>query len=165
MNIDMILETMGRCRVRALLIGGVNFMFRHKPVLTYDIDLWVDDTPENRLRCEQALAELKAEWGHTEADWAPVASRTPGWLGQQSIFCVSSPHGAIDLFRSVRGLPDFETCFGRAIHERTASGVFYDGLSDADMLACQRALAASDRKLDRMQVLEAALRTERNNPG
>ena len=49
MNVDRILETFNRHEVAWLLIGGMNFLLRHKPVLTFDVDLWVDDTVQNRL--------------------------------------------------------------------------------------------------------------------
>jgi hypothetical protein len=38
MNIDHILQTFNTCEVDYLLIGGMNFLLRHEPVLTYDID-------------------------------------------------------------------------------------------------------------------------------
>ena len=50
MNIDEILATMNRHGCQFLLIGGMNFMLRHQPILTYDVDLWVEDSDENRRR-------------------------------------------------------------------------------------------------------------------
>ena len=101
MNVDHILETLNGHQVAYILIGGMNFLLRHTPVLTYDVDLWIDDTPENLDRCEKALGELQAEWGATDNDWGPVSSKTPGWLGSQAVFCLTSPHGAVDIFRLV----------------------------------------------------------------
>jgi hypothetical protein len=81
MNADQILTTMNQFGVAYLLIGGMNFLLRHEPsLLTYDVDLWIENTPENRKRCESALAALDAEWGATDADWGPVAQRQSGWL-------------------------------------------------------------------------------------
>jgi hypothetical protein len=68
MNVDRILETFNRQQVAYLLIGGMNFLLGHKPVLTYDVDLWVEDTEENLRRCEAALAELDAEWRRTAGE-------------------------------------------------------------------------------------------------
>jgi len=104
MDVDQILETFNRRRVDYLLIGGVNFLLRHAPVLTFDVDLWIEDSAENRRRCETALGQLRAEWGAAENDWGPVAEKTPGWLDRQGVFCLTSPHGAIDVFRAVKGL-------------------------------------------------------------
>ena len=41
MHIDHILKVMNDSGVKYLVIGGVNFLLQHKPVLTFDIDLWI----------------------------------------------------------------------------------------------------------------------------
>jgi len=140
-----------------MLIGGVNFLLRHKPVLTFDVDFWIEDTAENRSLCEEALAELKAEWGRTDSDWRPVASLAKGWLSQQHVYCLTSPHGAIDVFRSVQGLSDWDKAFAVSVSGTTASGTVYAGLSDADMLECQLSLPLESRKDDRIKELQKAM--------
>jgi len=109
MNIDHILSTLNKHEVAYVLIGGMNFLLRHAPVLTYDVDVWIDDEPANRERCETALSELQAEWGPSDNDWIPVAARKPGWLETQALYCLMSPYGAIDVFRSVKGLECWTT--------------------------------------------------------
>ncbi len=80
MNIDRILDELNRHKVAYILIGGVNYLLRHKPVLTFDIDIWIEDNPANRQRCQRALEELDAEWGLTDDQCAPYASiRKIGW--------------------------------------------------------------------------------------
>lgn len=101
MNIDLILGTFNRHGVDYLLLGGMNFFLRHQQVLTFDIDLWIEDVPANLRRCEAALAALDAEWGITDADWGLVAQKPAGWLDRQHVYSLHSPHGAIDIFRSV----------------------------------------------------------------
>ena len=59
MDVDLILQTFNAHRVDYLLIGGMNFLLFHEPVLTFDVDLWIDDAPENLRRAEQALGELR----------------------------------------------------------------------------------------------------------
>ena len=83
MNVDHILGTLNGHHVAYILIGGMNFLLRHAPVLTYDVDLWIEDTPENRDRCERALGELQAEWGASDRDWGPVAAKAEGWLASR----------------------------------------------------------------------------------
>lgn len=136
----------------------MNFLLRHKPVLTYDVDLWVEDREENLRRCEAALAALEAEWGGSDADWGKVAQRASGWLGTQSVFCLTSPHGAIDIFREVRGLRNWREARGRALNERTTSGIPYWGLADEDMLRCQQVLDEPHRNRDRIATLQEALK-------
>lgn len=162
MNVDHILGTFNDCEVRYLLVGGMNFLLRHEPVLTFDVDLWVESSPGNLRRTERALSALEAQWGETDESWADVGSRASGWLGRQPMYCLTSPHGAIDIFLSVLGLDDWGACEARAVQEHTASAVPYLGLSDEDMLACQEALDAGERREDRMRVLKAAVEAKRN---
>ena len=157
MNTDHILSTLNRHEVAYMLIGGMNFLLRHAPVLTHDVDVWIDDEPANREHCEKALCELQAEWGQSDADWGPVAARKPGWLAVQGLHCLLSPHGAIDVFRSVKGLESWTTCRDAAQPERTPAGTAYLGLSDADMLRCQMVLDQGLQKLDRIRALRKAL--------
>jgi hypothetical protein len=156
MNVDHILRTFGDCGVEFLLIGGMNFLLRHEPVLTYDIDFWIQDTAANRARCDAALQHLDAAWGPTEQDWRPVAAQ-PGWLERQEVFCLTSSSGAIDIFRTVKGLPSWAECNARAHAGQTAGGVPYRGLCDEDMLACQLALPPADRRRSRVEALERSL--------
>jgi len=157
MNIDHILETFNTQRVAYLLIGGMNFLLRHAPVLTFDVDLWIEDTPENRRRCEPTLAELQAQWGTADADWGPVAEKRPGWLGRQAVFCLYSPFGAIDIFRALKGLESWAECRARSETCRTAAGVEFSALCDEDMLGCQLALPEEERNHERIRFLQQRL--------
>jgi hypothetical protein len=161
MNVDHILTTVNDCQVAYLLIGGMNFLLRHEPVLTFDGDLWIDDQPGNRRHCERALGVLEAEWGESDSDWGRVAERDAGWLDRQPVYCLNSPSGAIDIFRAVTGLPNWAACRAHASLDTTAGGVAYWGLSDRDMLQCQLALETHCRKHHRIASLERILR-ERN---
>lgn len=157
MDIDRMLAELNRAEVDCLLIGGVNFLLRHQPVLTFDVDVWIEPSAANRTRCEKALAAMEAEWGATEASWGPVAALPGGWLGGRPVHCLATAHGALDVFLSVRGLPDWAECAARAVSGETAGGVPYRGLCDADMLRCQQALPEGERKLDRIAVLRRAI--------
>jgi plasmid maintenance system antidote protein VapI len=44
--------------VRYLIVGGLAFIFHAKPRYTKDMDLWVENTPENIARANQALVEF-----------------------------------------------------------------------------------------------------------
>jgi hypothetical protein len=155
MNVDHILGTFNQHGVSYLLIGGMNFLLRHLPVTTYDVDLWIEDQPANRLQCEAALAALDAEWGQTDADWGPVARLPAGWLDRQGVYSLNSPHGAIDVFRSVHGLPDWPTVAARAIPESTQGGIAYHGICDEDMLQCQLALDPGAQNQTRVTYLRS----------
>ncbi len=106
MQIDVIqiLRALQAQDVEFMVIGGMHFLFRHEPILTYDLDIWIRDTAENRSRCHAALVELDASWGETEASWRPIAERSDDWLARQSVFSVLTEYGPLDIFRSVAGL-------------------------------------------------------------
>lgn len=158
MNVDRIFETMNRHGVRYLLVGGMNFMLRHEPILTFDVDFWIEDSDENRRRCEAALLELEATWGPTDDTWQPVGNFGPGWLDAKQVYCTLTPSGAVDIFRSIRGLTDWASCHQRAVNEETKGGAPYSALSDEDMLACQMALDEGERKQYRIDSLNAAIK-------
>ena len=146
MNIDNILREFNDNQVAYILIGGMNFLLRHAPILTFDIDIWIEDSAENRDRCEKALGSLDAEWGATDDDWGAVTAKPPGWLLRQMVFCLTSPSGSIDVFRAVKGLESWALCRNRAYPGKTSQGVPYWGLSDEDMLRSQTALDQSEQK-------------------
>lgn len=157
MNVDRILGALNEHGVAYMLIGGMNYLLRHEPVITLDVDLWIEDTADNRARCEEALKALDAEWGPTDDEWGAVARKTAGWLSSQPVFCLASPSGAIDVFRIVQGLESWSVCRERAVEGKTAAGVPYVGISDRDMLASQEALPASEQKPDRIRALRRLL--------
>jgi hypothetical protein len=162
MDLDRILSVFNAHQVDYVLIGGMNFLLRHQPVLTYDVDLWIDDTPINRHRAEDALSELGACWGPREEDWQPVANFGRDWLAHQSVYCLTSPAGAIDIFRAVRGLESWAQCRTRAYAGTTGTGTPFAGLSDADMLASQTSLPEHEQKQDRIRALRAVIEGARS---
>jgi hypothetical protein len=160
-NVDAILTSLNGHRVEYLLIGGMNFLLRHKPVLTFDVDVWIHDTADNRRRCEEALAVMDAQWGPTQAEWGPVTALRKDWLSRQSVFCLTTPHGAVDVFRVLPGVPSWAEASTASVECRTAGGASCRGLCDADMLRCQEALDESERKPDRVAYLRHLLSGER----
>ncbi|MEN6557328.1 MAG: hypothetical protein ABFC54_04015 [Thermoguttaceae bacterium] len=154
---DRILSTLNQRGVNYLLIGGLNFLLRHAPVLTYDVDVWIEDTKANCRRCETALADLRAEWGASDEDWGPVLEKPSDWLLRQAVCCLTSEAGAIDIFRAVVGLDSWAACRARAAACRTALGTTFWGLADADMLQCQLALPEGRRNEARIRYLQNVL--------
>ena len=165
MNVDTMLQQLNGHQVAYLLIGGMNFLLRHAPRVTFDVDVWIEDSEENLDRCETALAALGAEWGQADDDWGPVAGKEPGWLRCQAMFCMTSPHGSIDVFRAVKGLESWPACRGRAYRGKTALGTPYWGLSDEDMLRSQTILDANEQDQQRIQALQAAIDKARLDRG
>jgi hypothetical protein len=156
MNPGRILSAFAAREVDCLLIGGMNFFLRHRPVTTFDVDFWVHDEERNLTRVTQALTDLGAECEQAAGIWGPVPS-DPGWLCRQPVYCLTSPAGAIDIFRFVQGLDSYEECKARSVLTETKEGIQYQSLSDADMLACQLALPEGSRRLDRVAHLREIL--------
>jgi hypothetical protein len=154
MNVDTLLTAFARNHADAILIGGMNFLLRHQPVLTFDVDLWVRDSDDNLARVNLALWELGAEWGRDDASWEPVPAGWQ-WLRRQSVFCFTTRHGALDIFRDVAGLEGkFEECWKRSTVEQTSAGTPFRSLADSDMLACQLVLPEAERRKDRVAYLQ-----------
>ena len=157
MNVDEILQTLKAEHVDYLLIGGMNFLLRHLPELTFDVDIWVRDNEENLKKLNRALRKLGGAWGRTEKDWNEI-SEDWHWLNSQSMFCLTTKHGALDIFREVLGLEGrYEECFSRATAASTTTGIPFASLSDEDMLICQEHLPIGEQKSRRMEVLREAI--------
>jgi hypothetical protein len=158
MNADRIFQSLHEQRVDYLLIGGMNFLLRHAPELTFDVDIWVRDDPDNLAQLHRALRSIGAAWGPSEHSWAPLGEDYR-WLQRQTLFCLTTNHGAVDVFREVRGLEGrYAACRAAAQHCQTATGVPFVSLSDEDMLQCQLALPESERKPRRVEILREAIR-------
>lgn len=153
MNVDRILAAMNGRKVEYILIGGMNFALRHRPVVTFDVDLWVRNDDANLRRCEAALADLDAEWGPREDEWQAVSHLGAGWLSRQALYCLTSPHGAVDIFRALQGLASWDEARRDAVAGRTAGGTPFVGLADADMLRCQEALPPGEQHAERIAFL------------
>ena len=163
MNVDEILKALNDEQVDYLLIGGVNFLLRHLPEVTFDVDVWVRDESANLDRVNRALQKLGAEWGAREIEWHAVPNDWH-WLQRQGCFCMTTRHGALDVFRDVRGLEGrYEECRAAADPSATTNGVLYRALSDAHMLACQEALPPAERKQKRVEVLRESIAKSRRD--
>lgn len=160
MSVDEIFEVFNRHQVDCILIGGMNFLLNHEPELTYDVDLWIRDTDDNLQKTTHALCDLEAQWGATDSDWRATPS-TIDWLKKQSIYCLTTRVGALDLFRDVKGLENqFEIYWQRSTLKKTSTGISYRSLDDEGMLRCQEALPPGLQKLRRMETLKKSLRKQ-----
>ena len=157
MNVEQILRELNGAEVDYILIGGMNFLLRHAPELTFDVDVWVRDSEVNLERVNAALRAMGASWGATEGEWAAVPDDWK-WLRRQGVFCLTTNYGALDIFREVRGLEGrFEECWAAADRRFTGSGTPFVSLSDEHMLACQEALPERERKERRIEVLRTSI--------
>ena len=152
-----VLRTFQDHEVEFLLIGGMNFFLAHQPVSTQDIDVLIEDSVENRRRCELALAAMDAEWGKGDSDWGYVRDKATGWLSQQHVFCLLTKFGPLDVFRSVKGVRSFHEAKDRASVKPLGDGINVSLLSAKDLLECQLVLPEGSRRLDRVAYLKRLL--------
>ena len=143
--------------VSYLLVGGLNYFLRHKPVTTQDIDLFIDDSPQNRQLCEIALIELGAEWGRRDEDWDKVSAKPKGWLSGQSVFCLLTRFGPVDIFLSLPGLPSFSEALLRSVSFEIEQSIQVRLISTEDLLACQMAIPEVYRKRERIAHLQGII--------
>lgn len=147
MNHDLteLLATFAARDVRYLVVGGYAVTFHSKPRFTKDLDVWVDPTPANAVKVEQALAEFGAPLtahGVTAKDF-----ERPGVVYQMGL-----PPNRVDVLTAVDGL-SFGPCWDRRVVSSLGNTpVAY--LSKADLIV-------NKRTVGRPQDLEDARALER----
>lgn len=139
--------------VSYLLIGGLNYFLRYRPVSTQDIDVFVESSRDNLTRCETALAALGAKWGRVDSEWTLTSEKPDGWLSGQFVFCLLTPQAPLDIFLSVPGISSFADANAHAVTITTNDGTRVRCISTEDLLACQLALPENLRRLDRIRHL------------
>src|SRR5579862_1431872 len=85
MDVERILRTLSQHGVDYILIGGMNFLINHSGPLTYDVDVFVRDTPENLRELNFALQELACEWGAGRKTGSACPTIRAGWKRRRSI--------------------------------------------------------------------------------
>ena len=94
--------------VRYIMIGGFATNLHGYNRATNDIDLWIDDTLQNRQNLRKALKEQ----GSGDYDVIETMQFIPGWTDFQLNFGFK-----LDVMTSVRGLENFgfEECYNYAV--------------------------------------------------
>jgi hypothetical protein len=95
--------TLNRCSVQYIMVGGLSVNFNGYKRVTDDLDLWLNDTAENRRNLRNAFKEL--DYG----DFQSLEMQfLPGWTQ----FYVG-PGIVLDIMTSMKGLEEysFDTCF------------------------------------------------------
>lgn len=157
LNCLRLFRVLNQHSVRFILIGGMNYFLRFRPVSTQVIDVWIEPTIDNSLRCETAILGIQAEWGRSDEDWGPTKLKAAGWLQQQSVYCLLTDSGLVDVVRVVAGLESFDECWQRGESCELEDKTFYRSLSASDMIKCQLAIPEPLRKIDRVNHLRSLL--------
>ena len=87
--------------MRYLVVGGYAVAWHGYPRYTKDIDVWIENTPENATRVVQAIAQFGfASLGLQEADF----------LVPDQIIQLGYPPARIDILTTLPGV-EFENCY------------------------------------------------------
>lgn len=97
------------------MVGAPKFGISAESVFSCGVQVSIEDSENNRRRCELALTEMDAEWGKSDSDWGYVRNKAPGWLSQQQVYCMLTKFGPLDIFRSVKGVDSFGEAKQRVI--------------------------------------------------
>jgi len=100
-DFEDILRLFAEFKVRYLIVGGLAFVYHAKPRYTKDIDLWIDQAPENVARVNRALVEFGSP--------SLIDADRPDEILQLG----NDPH-RIDILRSIVEL-DFDDAWARRI--------------------------------------------------
>jgi len=104
----LFLKSLHEHNVRYMLVGGLATVFYGHIRTTQDLDLWIDDTPENRKKLTKALIQLEVPGAKNYQN----VDLIPGWstitIGNHGF--VADLMGYTKAFRK----SDFEACYKRA---------------------------------------------------
>jgi hypothetical protein len=100
-DFEDMLQLLERHRVRYLIIGGLAFTYHAKPRYTKDMDLWIDPTPLNVKRANDAMVEFGSPY--------VLDPDKP-----EEILQLGVAPDRIDLFRRIAGVR-FETAWNKRI--------------------------------------------------
>jgi len=132
-----LLTAFGAAGVRYLVVGGYAVGYHHRPRTTKDMDLWIDNSPDNRERLLSALATFGVPAGLI----AQVRS-----MGPDEIVYFGKPPLRVDLIASLAGL-DFNKAFEQRV-EATWEGVRVNIVGKSELIASKRAAGRPQDRLD-----------------
>lgn len=110
------LRSLDKFNVRYMLVGGVAAIFHGHVRTTQDLDLWVQETPENKLQLVKALKENNV----SGADHYLNVPMIPG----DSTITIGSEGFVVDFMAHMKSFQkeDFESCYKVAV-KTTFDGV------------------------------------------
>ena len=142
--------------VRYIMIGGFATNLHGYNRSTNDIDIWIEDTPENRKRLRKSLKEQGS------GDYEPIETMDfiPGWTDFQLNMGFK-----LDIMVAVKGLEiiGFEECFNYSIlaeiEEVPVRFLHYNHL-----IICKKASGRPKDLLDIEELEKIRIASEGNNP-
>ena len=130
---------LNEAQVRYILVGGFATNFHGFQRYTGDVDLYIDDTPENRKKLRKAYAT----YGMGDFEIFETTPFIPGWVDFPLRNGVR-----LDIQTSLKGVDkDFETCYKQA-PTFEIEGVKFPFLHINHLIANKKAVGRTKDKLD-----------------
>lgn len=143
--------------VRYIMVGGFAINLHGFSRATKDIDLWIEDSPENRKKLRKALKEQGS------GDYEPLERMqfVPGWTNFQL------NHGfVLDIMVSLKGLDDigFSECYNLAVLAEI-EGIPVRFLHYNHLIACKKAAGRPRDLLDIEELEKIRLASKKDASG
>jgi len=127
-DFKVFLQSLNDNGVRFLVIGGYAVAFHGYPRYTKDIDVWIDQSPENAQRLVKALDDF---------GFGSLKLTPDKFLQPHKVFQLGHPPRRIDILTSPIGV-EFDACHARRI-EQIIDGVLVPFISLDDLKASKQA--------------------------
>lgn len=144
-------------QVRYIMVGGLATFFHGYNRVTEDVDMWIDDTLDNRKRLRAAFRDL--QYGDMES--LETMEFVPGW----TTFYAAGVE--LDIMTSMKGLEDesFADCYAMAAFV-TLEGVKVPFLHINHLIANKKAVNRPKDQMDVVQLEEIKkLKEKESKPG
>jgi hypothetical protein len=133
-----LLQVLNKFRVEFLIVGGFAVMKYGEPRYTKDLDVWVNNSPENSTRVVAALREFGAPVDHDDVTAGTFA-------GKQVVYQIGVAPVRIDILSAITGV-EFADAWGSRVSS-TLFDVPVNFISWDDLVTNKRALGrAGDLK-------------------
>ncbi len=99
-----LLQLLEKHCVRYLIVGGFAFIYHARPRATKDMDLFIDPSPDNVQRANEALAEFGSPWLIDPDE-------------TEQIVQIGVAPDRVDLLLGLNGIPDFGAAWGRRVRD------------------------------------------------
>lgn len=135
-------RTLNQHQVKYIMVGGLATFFHGYNRVTEDVDMWIEDTPDNRKRLRAAFRDLR---------YGDIASlETMEFVSGWTTFYAAGVE--LDIMTSMKGLEDesFSTCYEMA-EMVNLEGVKVPFLHINHLIANKKAV---NRPKDQMDVIQ-----------
>lgn len=160
-DVARVLRILNRHEVEVIVVGGVAAILQGAPLVTWDLDLVPNRTPENAQRLEAALAELDAFY-REHADWRPKPEAR--WLQGRGHHLLETAEGAIDVLGVVTGGRDYEALLAESDEIPLAEDLTARVVK-LEMLIQLKQETGRDKDLAVVPLLRVTLEERRKLPG